>query len=43
MQVFNNAWDILESLTGTIEASANWSAKHDHCLYGTPKHQEADS
>ncbi|MFE4105044.1 hypothetical protein [Almyronema epifaneia] len=38
----NDAWDILESMTGTIEAPADWSVEHDHYLYGTPKHQEAD-
>ena len=38
-----NAWDVLESVTGTVEAPADWSAEHDHYLYGTPKHQEADS
>lgn len=39
----DNAWDVLESLTGTVEAPTDWSAEHDHYLYGTPKHQEADS
>lgn len=39
----SNAWDVLESLTGTVEAPTDWSAEHDHYLYGTPKHQEADS
>ena len=34
-----NAWDILESLTGSIEAPADWSSEHDHYLYGTPKQQ----
>jgi hypothetical protein len=38
-----NAWDVLESMTGTVEAPADWSAEHDHYLYGTPKHQETDS
>jgi hypothetical protein len=38
-----NAWDVLESLTGTVEAPADWSAEHDHYLYGTPKHQETES
>ncbi|WP_159784249.1 DUF2281 domain-containing protein [Sodalinema gerasimenkoae] len=33
------AWDVLASLTGTIEAPADWSAEHDHYLYGTPKQQ----
>jgi hypothetical protein len=36
----SNAWDILESLTGTVEAPTDWSAEHDHYLYGTPKRQE---
>jgi hypothetical protein len=34
-----DAWDVLASLTGTIEAPADWSAEHDHYLYGTPKQQ----
>jgi len=38
-----NAWDVLESLTGTVEAPADWSAEHDHYLYGTPKHQQTES
>lgn len=32
-----NAWDILESLAGTIDAPEDWSSEHDHYLYGTPK------
>jgi hypothetical protein len=32
-----NAWDVLESFAGTVEASADWSQEHDHYLYGTPK------
>jgi len=43
LQESGNAWDVLESLTGTVEAPADWSAEHDHYLYGTPKHQEADA
>jgi hypothetical protein len=43
LQESGNAWDVLESLTGTIEAPADWSAEHDHYLYGTPKRQETDS
>jgi len=42
-QTSDNAWDVLESLTGTVEASADWSAEHDHYLYGTPKHSESES
>jgi len=33
----NDAWTILESCTGSIEAPADWSSEHDHYLYGTPK------
>lgn len=33
-----NAWDMLEALTGTVEALSDWSSQHDHYLYGTPKH-----
>ena len=39
LQESGNAWDVLESLTGTIEAPTDWSAEHDRYLYGTPKHQ----
>ncbi len=39
----SNAWDVLESLTGSTEAPTDWSAEHDHYLYGTPKHQESDA
>ena len=43
LQTAGNAWDVLASLTGTVEAPADWSAEHDHYLYGTLKQQEADS
>ncbi|NJP11471.1 MAG: hypothetical protein HC866_19985 [Leptolyngbyaceae cyanobacterium RU_5_1] len=43
LKASGNAWDVLESLTGTVEAPADWSAEHDHYLYGTPKHQEPES
>jgi hypothetical protein len=33
-----NAWDVLEALTGTIEAPSDWSSQHDFYLYGNPKH-----
>jgi len=42
-QISNDAWDVLGSLTGTVDAPADWSAEHDHYLYGTPKHQETES
>jgi hypothetical protein len=35
-----NVWDVLESLTGTIEAPADWSKEHDRYLCGTPKRSE---
>jgi hypothetical protein len=38
----SNAWDTVESLTGTIQAPADWSREHDHYLYGTPKQQPTD-
>jgi hypothetical protein len=42
-QTASNAWDVLESLTGTVDAPVDWSAEHDHYLYGTPKHPESES
>jgi hypothetical protein len=36
-----NAWDVLEKMTGTIEAPADWSINHDHYLYETPKSTQA--
>ena len=32
-----DAWDVLETLTGTLEAPDNWASEHDHYLYATPK------
>ncbi|MEO6811977.1 MAG: antitoxin family protein [Isosphaeraceae bacterium] len=32
-----NAWDVLDKYTGSIEGPGDWSAEHDHYLYGTPK------
>ena len=34
-----DAWDILEALTGTLEAPQDWASEHDHYLYSTPKRQ----
>ena len=34
-----DAWDVLEALTGALEAPTDWAAEHDHYLYGTPKRQ----
>ncbi len=33
-------WDSLEKLTGSIEAPQDWSAEHDHYLYGVPRRDE---
>jgi|GEM_PF-1798617 len=35
-------WDSLESMTGRIEAPRDWSAEHDHYLYGVPRRGEDD-
>jgi hypothetical protein len=37
-----DAWDVLEALTGTVDAPADWSKQHDHYLYGTPKRSESE-
>ncbi len=42
LQESSNIWDVLKSLTGAIEAPTDWSAQHDHYLYGTPKHQATE-
>lgn len=39
LQKFGDAWDVLESLTGTVEAPTDWSQEHNHYLYSTPKRQ----
>jgi len=33
-------WNSLARLTGSIEAPQDWSAEHDHYLYGVPKRGE---
>jgi hypothetical protein len=37
-----DAWDVLESLIGTVNAPPDWSREHDHYLYGTPKRHDED-
>ena len=32
-----SAWDVLETLTGIVEAPTDWASEHDHYLYGTPR------
>ena len=38
-----DAWDTLETLTGTIEAPPDWASEHDHYLYNTPKRQNTST
>ena len=30
-------WDVLDRHTGSVDGPRDWSAEHDHYLYGTPK------
>ena len=32
-----DAWAVLDSQSGTVQAPSDWSSEHDHYLYGTPK------
>ena len=34
-----DAWEVLETLTGSVDAPVDWAAEHDHYLYGTPKQE----
>ena len=34
---WNNAWDFLASIAGTLEGPEDWSEQHEHYVYGTPK------
>jgi hypothetical protein len=38
-----SAWDVLDRMTGTVEGPEDWSAEHDHYLYGTPKRHPGPS
>ncbi len=33
-------WDAIAALIGTVEAPVDWSAEHDHYLYGSPKREK---
>lgn len=35
-------WQTLEGHTGSVDGPSDWSAEHDHYLYGTPKRQAKD-
>ena len=32
-----DAWAVLSSLVGTVDAPSDWAEEHDHYLYDTPK------
>ncbi|MFN6486666.1 MULTISPECIES: hypothetical protein [unclassified Nostoc] len=34
-----DVWDVLEDLTGTVDAPEDWASQHDDYLYSTPKRQ----
>jgi hypothetical protein len=38
-----DAWNLLETLTGTLEAPDDWASEHDHYLYKVPKHQHEET
>jgi hypothetical protein len=33
-------WEAIAGLIGTVEAPIDWSAEHDHYLYGSPKREK---
>jgi hypothetical protein len=35
-----DAWDVLQDLTGALRESSDWAAEHDHYLYGIPRGKE---
>lgn len=36
------AWDVLDTLTGSVAAPPDWATEHDHYLYGIPKQEIAN-
>ncbi len=39
---FEDAFDVLERLTGTVEGPEDWALNHDHYLYGKLLNKESD-
>jgi hypothetical protein len=39
----SDAWSILGSLTGTVDAPEDWAQEHDHYLYGVSKRNKGRS
>ncbi len=35
-----NAWDVLDTLIGTVDAPDDWSTEHDHYISGAPKRRK---
>ncbi len=38
-----SAWDVLDTLAGTVDAPEDWAAEHDHYLYGTSRRADEQS
>lgn len=36
----SDVFDVLNRLTGSVEAPYDWAANHDHYLHGTPRQNE---
>jgi len=41
--VENNAWSVLDSLIGCVDAPSDWAEEHDHYISGTPKRRADES
>ncbi len=37
-----DAWDVLDRMTGSLEGPGDWSVELDHYLYGTPKRNRTE-
>ncbi len=37
---FADAWRLLDEMSGSIDAPTDWSAEHNHYLYGTPRKKQ---
>jgi hypothetical protein len=39
LEIEGDAWDVLDSLVDSYDGPEDWSAEHDHYLYGTATHK----
>jgi hypothetical protein len=39
-RAFEDAWDVLDRISGTVDMPEDWSLEHDHYIHGTPKRYE---